>query len=184
MCVMDAATREASVALFLREHPHLERPGRGHPALRGCAEVDWSRIPGCPAGTPALFRGLLDRNAAPEAKRLLTNVLMDGVFRMSPAMPAALPFLLRLAADPGVPVRSELLDVVLVAAELSQPVDADDERAVLLLGSEDERPERERCRAAFAGHASSLHALLDAATRDGLLSADDRAALLSAAGPH
>jgi hypothetical protein len=56
---MDAAVKEAAVARFLREHPQIERAAYDHPALLGCADVDWSKIPGCPAGIPVLLRGLL-----------------------------------------------------------------------------------------------------------------------------
>ena len=117
MCVVDAAAKEAAVARFLQEHPQAGQADSEHPALWGCAEVAWSEIPGCPAGIPSLFYGLLDQVAAPEAARVLTNVLMGGVFHLSAAMPAALPFLLRLAADPDVPVRSGLFDLVVVTAE-------------------------------------------------------------------
>ncbi|MFG3700110.1 hypothetical protein ACGF5C_19630 [Micromonospora sp. NPDC047620] len=92
---------------------------------------------------------------------MLTNVLMDGVFQLSVAMPAALPFLLRLAADPDVPARSELLDLVMITVELSQPVDGNGERAVLLLGSDSDHPERERCRKVLSDHASLLRMLPD-----------------------
>ena len=45
----------------------------------------------------------------------------DGVSRMGAAMPAAPPFVIRLAADPGVPARSEPADLVAVAAEPAEP---------------------------------------------------------------
>ncbi|MER5228333.1 hypothetical protein ABT032_50170 [Streptomyces flaveus] len=178
MCVLDAAAKEAGVARFLREyHPQAAQADGGHPALRGCDEVAWSEIPGCPAAIPAVLRGLLDPGAAPEAQRVLTNVLMDNVFQMSAAMPTALPFLLRLVAEPRVPVRSELLDILLVAAELSRPVDSGDEHAVLIFGCDADHPEREQCRAVFAEHASLLTRL-----PTGLISAADRACLEQAAG--
>ncbi|MEU4640802.1 hypothetical protein [Micromonospora sp. NPDC023814] len=161
MCVVDAAAKEAAVGRFLQQYPQVSAAEGDHPGLRGCAEVLWSAIPGCPAGIPSLFYGLLDQVAAPEAARVLTNVLMDGVFHLSAAMPAALPFLLRLAADPDVPVRTELLDLVMITVELSQPVDGDDERAVLLLGSDSDHPERERCRRVLSDHASLLRMLPD-----------------------
>ncbi|MCW3820909.1 hypothetical protein ONA91_41460, partial [Micromonospora sp. DR5-3] len=94
------------------------------------------------------------------------------------AMPAALPFLLRLAADPDVPVRSALLDLVVVTAELSKPVDADDERAVLLLGNDNDHPEREQCRVVFSEHVSLLRTLLD----DDTLNVADRAWLQQVVG--
>ncbi|MCW3820475.1 hypothetical protein ONA91_39195, partial [Micromonospora sp. DR5-3] len=77
---MSAAANEAAVARFLEEYPQAGRAGKGHPALRGCGEVAWSAIPGCPAGIPLLFYGLLDQAAASEAARVLTNVLLGGVF--------------------------------------------------------------------------------------------------------
>ncbi|MFG1838078.1 hypothetical protein ACGFH8_06530 [Micromonospora sp. NPDC049175] len=176
---MDAAAKEAAVARFLQEYPQRDRAASENPSLRGCAEVAWSEIPGCPAGIPSLFYGLLDQVAAPEAARVLTNVLLDGVFHLSAAMPAALPFLLRLVANPDVSVRSGLFDLVVVTAELSQPVDADNERAVLLLGNDSDHPERAQCRAIFSEHASLLHTLLD----DDTLNAADRAWLQQVAGP-
>ncbi|WRZ95428.1 hypothetical protein OHB54_44265 [Streptomyces sp. NBC_01007] len=185
MCVMDAAGKEAAVARFLREYPQIERAACDHPALLGCADVDWSQIPGCPAGIPLLLRGLLDEVAGPEALRVLGNVLMNGVFHTSTAMPAALPFLIGLAAVPDIAVRPGLVDLLVVAAELSSPVNAANERQVLLLGNDCDHPEREGGRAAFAAHASALRALLeDEALPDGLISADDRECLLKAVEPH
>jgi hypothetical protein len=182
---MDAAVKEAAVARFLREHPQIERAAYDHPALLGCADVDWSKIPGCPAGIPVLLRGLLDEVAGPEALPVLGNVLMNSVFHVSAAMPAALPFLIRLAAVPDIAVRPGLVDLLVVAAELSPPVDADDERQVLLFGKDCDHPEREWCRAAFAAHAFALRALLeDESLPDGVISADDRECLLKAAEPQ
>ncbi|WP_052742929.1 hypothetical protein [Streptomyces mangrovisoli] len=182
---MDAAAKEAAVARFLREYPRLEQAEGGHHALQGCADVAWSRIPGCPAGIPLLFRGLLDPAAGPEALRVLGNVLMNGVVHVSGAMAPALPFLIRLAALPDLSVRSGLVDLLIVAAELSQPVDADNERQVLLLGNDRDHPERERCRAAFAAHASALRGLLAEETLpEGLMGADDRECLLKAVEPQ
>lgn len=173
MCVIDAAAMEAEVSRFLHRYPQAGQAGSAHPALQGCSDAPWSEIPGCPAGIPALFHGLLDQVAAPEAARVLTNTLMGGVFHLSAAMPAALPFLLRLAADPDVPVRSELLDLLFVAADLSQPVDAGNERAVLLLGNDSDHPEREQCRVVLSDHASLLYMLLGdeipPALRDGAI---------------
>ncbi|MEU4098320.1 hypothetical protein [Streptomyces sp. NPDC026673] len=169
MCVVDAAAKEAMVARFLRDHPRAGRDSAAHPALRGCAEVPWADFPGCPAGLPALFHALLDERAAAEAARVLTNVLLDGVFRMGAAMPAALPFVLRLAVDPDVPVRSALLDIVAVAAELARPVDPEDERAVLLLGPDADHPERARCRAVLASHPALLRTLPDGTLPDDML---------------
>ncbi|GJF25047.1 hypothetical protein SHO565_56110 [Streptomyces sp. HO565] len=63
------------------------------------------------------------------------------------------------AALPDIAVRSGLVDLQVVAAELSQPADAGNERQVLLLGNERDQSEREGCRAAFAAHASEIRAL-------------------------
>ncbi|MFF0476888.1 hypothetical protein [Streptomyces sp. NPDC004284] len=180
MCVVDAAAREAALARFLHEHPGAGAAGSGHPALPGCADAAWPAAPEGPSGIPALLPCLLDEATGPEALLLLGNVLLDGAFRMSAAMPTAVPFLLRLAADPGIAtaVRSGLVDLLVVAACLSEAVDADDERSVLLLGPDDDHPERERCRAAFRAHAPVLTGLLDDETLpEGLLGADDRESL-------
>ncbi|WP_148086351.1 hypothetical protein [Micromonospora sp. HM5-17] len=157
---MDAATKKAEVSRFLQRYPQTDQAGDEHPALQGCSDIPWSEIPGCPAGIPALFRGLLDPAAAPEAARVLSNTLMSSPFHLSAAMPVALRFLLRLAAEPDIPARSRLLDLLLVVAELSQPVDPEDERAVLLFGADNDHPEREQCRAVLSDHASLLYMLL------------------------
>ncbi|MFD5617100.1 hypothetical protein [Streptomyces yangpuensis] len=185
MCVMDAAAKEAAVARFLREYPQVEQGTCDHPALSGCAEVDWSGMAGCPAGVPLLLRGLLDEAAGPEALRVLGNVLMNSVFHMSAAMPAALPYLIGLAGARDTPVRPGLIEFLVVAAELSAPVDPDDERQVLLFGDDCDHPEREGCRIAFAAHASAVHALLEDRTpADGPIGAEDRASLLEAVQPQ
>ncbi|MGW5663937.1 hypothetical protein ACWEWG_28260 [Streptomyces sp. NPDC003758] len=99
---------------------------------------------------------------------------------MSTAMPAALPFLISLAAVPDIAVRPGFVDLMVVAAELSQLVDMNNESQVLLLGNDYDHPEREWCRAAFAAHASALRASLQGETLpDGLISADDRECLLT-----
>ncbi len=54
MHVRDAAAKETAVARFLREYPQVEHPARGHSALSGCADVDRSRMTGCPAGIPVV----------------------------------------------------------------------------------------------------------------------------------
>jgi hypothetical protein len=182
MCRIDAAAKQAFVTRFLQEFPAAAEAGREHPALRGCDRIAWTAFPGCPAGIPALLRGLLDRAAAAEAERVLCNVLMDGVFQMGPAMPAALPYLIRLTAEPEVPVRSRLLELLLVVAEFSHPVDREGERAVQLFGSDRDHPERAQCRAIFADHADLLRALLDDGTLPGEpLRPDERESLLRAA---
>ncbi|MFI7430172.1 hypothetical protein ACIBPB_24525 [Micromonospora sp. NPDC049836] len=178
--MVDAAAKEAAVVRFLEENAHVGRPDNEHPALRGCTEIAWSEIPGCPADVPLLFNGLLDEVAAPEAARVLTNVLMGGIFHLSAAMPAALPFLLRLAADPEISVRSSLLDLVVITAELSQPVDAENERAVLLLGNDSDHPERELCREVFSAHAPLVRTLL----HDDTVDAADKALLEQVVGPR
>ncbi|KJK39714.1 hypothetical protein UK15_11875 [Streptomyces variegatus] len=184
MCRITAAGKEAAVARFLQEFPQALRSGRGHPALRGCDDVTWADFPGCSAGVPALLGSLLDPDAASEAERVLCNVLMDGVFTLGPAVPAALPFLLRLAADPAVPVRTELVEVLLVVAELSHSVDGGSEQAIRFLGSDRDHPERARCRAVFSEHAELVRGLLDDRTLpDGLIPPDERASLLKAAMP-
>ncbi|MDX2648880.1 hypothetical protein PV341_36010 [Streptomyces sp. PA03-1a] len=159
MGVIDTAAKEAMVARFLRDHPDAGGDGAAHPALRGCAEVPWAGFPGCPGGLPAVLHALLDESAAPEAARVLTNVLMDGVVRMGAAMAAALPFVIRLAADPEVPVRSALVDLVAVAAGLARPVDPGNERAVLLRGPDGDHPERAQCRAVLDAHGALVRTL-------------------------
>ncbi len=184
MCVMDTAVKEAAVVRFLREHPQMAQAAFDHPALLGCADVDWSRIPGCPAGIPVLLRSLLDEAVGPAALPVLENVLMNSVFHTSAVMPAVLPFLIRLAAVPDIAVRPDLIEILVIAAELSFPVDADDENQVLLFGKDDDHPERERCRAVFAAHASALRALLeDDSLPDGLISADGHERLLGVVEP-
>lgn len=181
MCIIDGAARRAAVVQFLHDHPQAGRTGRAHPALEGCAAVAWSQITDCPAEIPALLHGLLDRAVGQEALRVLTSVLMESPFRTSAAMPVALPFLIRLAADPGVAVRCDLIEVLAVVAHLSQPVDESNSRAVRFLGSNQDHPERQQCRAALAQHASTLRTLLDdGALPHGLISDDDRAVLLDA----
>ncbi|MFE1444637.1 hypothetical protein [Streptomyces sp. NPDC058739] len=209
MCVMDAAARQAEVDGLLRRYPHLRSApgGQGswpghqgasagdgtpdgraggtrptHPALRGCEEVRWGDIPGCPSDVPAVLHGLFDPAAAPDAARVLTNVVVAGVFRLGEAMPDALPFVLRLAVDPGAPARARLLDLVLVAAELCRPVDPGNPREVLLLGHEADRPERARCRAVFREEAALVRALLDDPTAWEPADDEDRAVLQELVG--
>ncbi len=185
MCVMDAAVKEAAVSRFLREYPQMERAACDHPALLGCTDVDWLQIPGCPAGIPVLLRSLLDEAAGPAALPVLENVVMNSVFHLSAVMPAVLPFLIRLAAVPGIAVRPDLVGLLVLAADLSLPVNADDERQVMMFGNDCDHPEREWCRAAFAAHASDLRALLEEGTLpDGLISVDDRECLLGAVEPQ
>ncbi|MFE1272480.1 hypothetical protein [Streptomyces sp. NPDC058757] len=174
---MDVAAKEAAIARFLGEYPQAADAGRGHPALQGCEDVRWSEFPECPAGIPVLLCALLDQEAASEAERVLGNSLLNGITAMNAAMPMALPFLLRLASDPEVPVRSELLDFLVVVAEFSEPVDAEGEVSVFWFGSDVEHPEREQCRAVFTEHARVVAMLAEELT-----SPDRRATLRRAAG--
>ncbi|WP_053732310.1 hypothetical protein [Nocardia sp. NRRL S-836] len=75
-------------------------------------------------------------------------------------MPVVVPFLLRLAADPLVPRRGELFDLLLVAAALSEPVDPDNAAALAIWGREEDHPERSSCRLAFAANANWVSRLL------------------------
>ncbi len=109
---------------------------------------------------------------------------MSGQLRISSVMPAVLPFLLRLAADPSVPRRGELFDIVLVAAALSESTDPGNAWDLAVSGPEEEHPERALCRASFATDAAWVRRLL---ADDGLpvgspLRDDERACLLRAAG--
>ncbi|MFE2009979.1 hypothetical protein [Streptomyces sp. NPDC059491] len=184
MCVVDAATKEAAVARFLLRHVRMADLASDHPALLGCTEVDWSLIPGCPPGMPALLHGLLDEAAGPDAVRALENVLLDGVFHTSAVMPSALPFLIRIAAVPDLSTRPALIDLLVLAAELSRSVDSADERQVLLFGADHDHPERAACRSAFSSHAAALRALVeDEGPPHGLVNADDRACLLAVLEP-
>ncbi len=82
--------------------------------LRPVHPLDWSQIPGCPAGIPVLLHGLLDQVASPEALCGLDNVLMNNVSHVGAAMSTALPFLIRLAALPDIAARSGLVDLLVV----------------------------------------------------------------------
>ncbi|KAA6197420.1 hypothetical protein F2B00_36715 [Streptomyces parvus] len=116
---------------------------------------------------------------------MLENVLMNSVFHVSAVMPTALPFLIRLAAVPDIAVRPDLVGLLVIAAELSSPVDADDERQVLMFGKDSDHPERAWCRDVLAAHAPALRALLDEGPPPGgLIGADDRDCLLRALEPQ
>ncbi|WP_203663545.1 hypothetical protein [Actinocatenispora rupis] len=63
---------------------------------------------------------------------------------------------------------------------MATPPDESDSR-VRFLGSNQDHPERQQCRAALAEHGSTLRTLLaDGALPHGLISDDDRAVLLDA----
>ena len=177
MCSTDLAAKEAEIARFLRDYPRVVDAGRGHPALRGCEEVRWSEFPECPAAIPVLLHGLLDQAAAAEAKRVLTNSILNSVREMNAAMPAVLPFLFRLASDPQVPVQSGLLDLVVSVAGFSEPIDGRNEAMTRWFGSDSDHPEREQCRAVFMEHAGVVAMLAEQ-----LNSSDDRVKLRQAAG--
>ncbi|MFD8142870.1 hypothetical protein [Streptomyces sp. NPDC059708] len=181
MCTMSGAAEAAMVAGFLAEYPRAGRPGTGeHPALRGCDEVPWADFPGCTPEVPALLYALLDPAAGHEAQRVLEHVLMSHMSLLGPATPAALPFLLGLAAEPELPAREPLLGFLSFAAELCRPVRPGEEG---FWATEEDSKAHERCRAAFAAHAHLVRALADdESLPDGLLDADGRAALRLLAG--
>ncbi|MEH0424810.1 hypothetical protein QBB34_00195 [Streptomyces stelliscabiei] len=172
MCSTDLAAKETAITRFLQDYPRAVEAGRGHPALRGCEDVRWSEFPECPAAIPVLLHGLLDQAAAPEAKRVLTNSILNSVREMNLAVPAVLPFLFRLAGDPRVPVQSGLLGLL-----VSEPIDGSNEAMVRWFGSDSDHPEREQCRAVFTEHASVVAVLAEELPRP-----DDRAKLRQVAG--
>ncbi|GAA3927855.1 hypothetical protein GCM10023085_06300 [Actinomadura viridis] len=183
MCIHDAGRKEAIVAEFIQEHPP-QRIMADHPALEGLSDVAWPAIPGCPAEISALFAGLLDRSSGAEALRVLQIVLHDNSFRLNAAMPRALPFLIRLAADPTVPVRVDVAEWVLLIASLSLPVTEDSGSfEVMLSGFDRDRPERAECRTVFAEHADQCRALMrNDDPSEELISTEEFNALLEAAG--
>jgi hypothetical protein len=175
MCEHDLEAREAVIAHFLNKFPQVLHVDGTHPALQGIRDIAWAEIPGCPAAVPEVFSGLLDAEACEEASRVLGIVLMDDLFHLSAAMPSALPFLIRLAADRHVAARSSVTDLLVLAAELSQPIsEATEQRWAQLLGTDDERPERAKCLQVLAADEIVLQALPDDST---LLTAGDRSAL-------
>ncbi|MFG2969635.1 MULTISPECIES: hypothetical protein [unclassified Streptomyces] len=177
VCSTNLVAKETAITRFRQEYPLAAEAGRGHHALLGCEDVRWSEFPECPAAIPVLLHGLLDEAAAPEATRVLTNSLLDSVREMNPSVPTALPFLIRLASDPRVPVRSRLLGLLVCIAGFSKPTDGRNEGVVRWFGSDSDHPEREQCRAVFAEHASVVAMLAEDVTRP-----DDRATLRQAAG--
>lgn len=105
MCQVDPEAAVAAIAALTAAHPHLAREGSPHPALAGCEDVAWSAIPGCPERVPVVLRVLLDPDGADDAERVLGWLVTSGPWHMSAVMPAVVPFLLRLAADPSTPRR-------------------------------------------------------------------------------
>lgn len=131
-----------------------------------------------------MLRGFVDPDAAEDAERALAWLVLSEPLHISPVTPMVVPFLLRLAADPTVPRRGELFDLVLVAAALSAPTDPDNAAALAISGREEDHPERSLCRSAFAANAHWVSRLLTdpslpsrAELRD-----CDRADLIKAAG--
>ncbi|MFF0095057.1 hypothetical protein ACFYSF_34690 [Streptomyces canus] len=179
----EAAAVTATAALT-EAYPHLRQEASPHPALEGCEDVEWSSIPGCPVDVPVTLCGLVDPGAAEMAERALDWLVMSGPMSMSATMPAVLPYLLRLAADPSIPRRNELFGLVLVAAALSAPTAPDNAWDLAVSGPENDHPERALCRVAFVADAAWVRRLLaDDELLTGLhLDEDDRTSLAQAAG--
>jgi hypothetical protein len=185
VCKVDhEAAAVAATAALTAACPHLRHGASSHPALAGCEDVEWSAIPGCPVDVPVVLRGLLDPDAAEMAERALDWLVTAGPMSMSAAMPAVLPYLLRLTADPSTPRRNELFGLVLVAAALSEPTDPDNAWDMAVGGLEEDHPERALCRAAFVADAAWVRRLLaDDELLAGLhLGEDERVSLVQAAG--
>jgi hypothetical protein len=184
VCKVDhEAAAVTATASLTAAYPHLRQEACPHPALEGCEDVEWSSIPGCPVDVPVILRGLVDPDAAEMAERALDWLVMSGPMSISATMPAVVPYLLRLAADPSIPRRNELLGIVLIAAVLSAPTDPDNAWDLAVSGPEDDHPERALCRAAFVADAAWVRRLLaDDELLAGLhLDEDDRASLAQAA---
>ncbi len=185
MCKVDhEASAVAATAALTAAHPHLRQGPSAHPALQGCEDVKWSSIPGCQVDVPVVLRGLLDPEAAETAERALDWLVMSGPLSISAVMPAVVPYLLRLAADPSIPRRNELVGLLLVAAALSAPTDPDNAWDLAVSGPEKDHPERAQCRAAFAADAAWVQRLLadDELRADPYLDDEDRASFAQAAG--
>ncbi|MFD5598178.1 hypothetical protein [Streptomyces griseorubiginosus] len=146
--------------------------------------MKWPSIPGCQVDVPVVLRGLLDPEAAEMAERALDWLVMSGPMSISAMMPAVVPYLLRLAADPSLPRRNELVGLLLVAAALSAPTDPDNAWDLAVSGAEENHPERAQCRMAFAADAAWVQRLLadDELRADPYLDDEDRASFLQAAG--
>ncbi len=185
MCKVDhGAAAVAAATALTASHPHLARAAAAHPALAGCEDVEWASVTGCPVDVPVVLRGLLDPDAAEPAERALDWLVMSGPMAISAAMPAVVPYLLRLTADPSVPRRTELLGILLVAAALSAPTDPANAWHMAIGGLEQDHPERARCRAAFAADAAWVRRLLadEELLAGAELGTDDRESLAEAAG--
>ena len=174
----------AAVAALTAAYPHLRQELSPHPALQGCEDVEWSSIPGCQVDVPVVLRGLVDPDAAEMAERALDWLVMSGPMSISAVMPAVVPYLLRLTADTSTPRRTDLLELLFVAAALSEPTDPDNEWDMAVGGPEQDHPERALCRAAFVADAPWVRRLLtdDDLFADSHLDDDERASLLQAAG--
>ncbi|MGW2893588.1 hypothetical protein ACWDAO_02865 [Streptomyces sp. NPDC001212] len=161
VCKVDhEAAAVTATAALTAAYPHLRHEASPHPALEGCEDVEWSSIPGCPVDVPVILRGLLDPDAAEMAERALDRLVMSGPMSISATMPAVVPYLLRLTADPSIPRRNELFGLVLVAAALSAPADPADAWDLAVSGPENDHPERAVCRAAFVADAAWVGRLL------------------------
>lgn len=173
----------APIAALAAAHPHLAQSPSAHAALTGCEDVEWSAVPGCPDGVPVVLRGLADADAAEEADSVLGSLVMSGPMSISSVMPAVVPFLLRLTADPSVPRRTELLGLLLLAAALSVPTDPGSRWAVAH-GLDEDHPERALCRAAFAADSALVQRLLadEELFASASLDDSDRDSLAAAAG--
>ncbi|MGW9496713.1 hypothetical protein ACWG5P_20370 [Streptomyces prasinus] len=180
-----AAAAVAETAALVAAHPRLrQRVVAPHPALAGCDDVEWSALPGCLVDVPVVLRGLVDRDAAEMAERALGWLVMSGPMSISATMPAVVPYLLRLTADPSIPRRNELFELVLVAAALCAPTDPGNAWDLAVSGPEEDHPERALCRAAFVADAAWVRRLLADGELTAALHLDDaeRASLLKAAG--
>lgn len=131
-----------------RSSPRRRRPAGSIPR---CAAAAGSSGRGSPGAPPGFRRCCADCSIGPRPPRrrgCSATSSWRGVFQTGPAMPAALPYLIRLTAEPEASVRSRLLELLLLVAEFSHSVDREGERAVQLFGS---RPRPPRTRAVPGG---------------------------------
>ncbi|SNX55764.1 hypothetical protein SAMN06272735_0195 [Streptomyces sp. TLI_55] len=185
VCKVDhEAAAVTATAALTAAYPHLRQEACLHPALEGCEDVEWSSVPGCRVDVPVVLRGLADPDAAEMAERALDWLVMSGPMSISATMPAVVPYLLRLTADPSVPRRNELFGLLLAAAALSAPTDPDSAWDMAVGGPEEDHPERALCRAAFVADAAWVRRLLadDELLAGFHLDDGDRASLVQAAG--